>query len=156
MLMYLLSVVVVNGGCGCYRVGGARGAQTRWLTISRSGFQLDLSCFLLVLARNGREAFCRSITGCRRGFCIRVGGRISHLHEVWHYNFGEFSKSSLVFDVGLFGWDIMLVVVARSCRFLDPFRVDSWSTHHKLDIHRCCFYFFVSSGWIDIHFVLID
>ncbi|KEH42712.1 transmembrane protein, putative [Medicago truncatula] len=29
MVTYLLSVVVVNGGCGCYRVGGARGAQTR-------------------------------------------------------------------------------------------------------------------------------
>ena len=29
MVMYLLSVVAANSGCGCYRVGGARGAQTR-------------------------------------------------------------------------------------------------------------------------------
>ncbi|AES71946.1 transmembrane protein, putative [Medicago truncatula] len=29
MVMYLLSVVAANGGCGYYRVGGARGAQTR-------------------------------------------------------------------------------------------------------------------------------
>jgi len=29
MVMYLLSVVAAIGGCGCYRVGGARGAQTR-------------------------------------------------------------------------------------------------------------------------------
>nr|ABD32394.1 hypothetical protein MtrDRAFT_AC150244g21v2 [Medicago truncatula] len=28
MVMHLLSVVATNGGCGCYRVGGARGAQT--------------------------------------------------------------------------------------------------------------------------------
>jgi len=47
MVMYLLSVVAANCGCGCSRVDGARSAQTRWLTIPRSGFQLDLSCFLL-------------------------------------------------------------------------------------------------------------
>ena len=29
MVMYLLPVVAANGGCGCYRVSGARGAQTR-------------------------------------------------------------------------------------------------------------------------------
>jgi len=29
MVMYLLSVVAANGGCGCYRVGDAHGAQTR-------------------------------------------------------------------------------------------------------------------------------
>jgi len=29
MVMYLLSVVAANGGCGCYRAGGACGAQTR-------------------------------------------------------------------------------------------------------------------------------
>jgi len=28
MVMHLLSVVAANGWCGCYRVGGARGAQT--------------------------------------------------------------------------------------------------------------------------------
>lgn len=58
MVMYLLSVVAANGGCGCYRIGGVRGAQTRWLTIPRSG-QLDLSCFLLDLVRNGCEAMSR-------------------------------------------------------------------------------------------------
>jgi len=29
MVIYMLSVVAANGGCGCYRVGSARGAQTR-------------------------------------------------------------------------------------------------------------------------------
>jgi len=29
MVMHLLSVVAANGGFGCYRVGGAHGAQTR-------------------------------------------------------------------------------------------------------------------------------
>jgi len=38
MVMHLLSVVDANGGCRCYRVGGARGAQTHWLTIPRSDF----------------------------------------------------------------------------------------------------------------------
>ena len=52
--------------------------------------------------------------------------------------------------------DIMIVVVARSCWFLDPFCVDGWSIHRKLDIHRCCFYFFVSPDWVDLHFVWID
>lgn len=28
MVMYLLSVVAANGGCGCYRVGATRGAKT--------------------------------------------------------------------------------------------------------------------------------
>jgi len=49
--------------------------------------------------------------------------------------------------------DIMLVVVARSCWFLDPFRVNGWSIHRTLDINLCCFYFFVSPDWVGIHFV---
>jgi len=50
----------------------------------------------------------------------------------------------------------MLVDVARSCWFLDPFRVDDWSIHRKLDIHRCCVYLFVSPDWVGLHFVWID
>jgi hypothetical protein len=76
MVMHLLSVVVVNGRCGCYLVGGAHGAQTRRLIIPRYGLQLVFSCFLLDLARNGREAFCRSIVGYRPGV----------LYPCWQYN----------------------------------------------------------------------
>jgi len=49
----------------------------------------------------------------------------------------------------------MLGVVARSCWFLDSFYVDGWSIHRTLDIHCCCIYFFVSTVWVDIHFVWI-
>jgi len=52
--------------------------------------------------------------------------------------------------------DVRLVAVARSCWSLDSFRVDGLSIHRLLDIHRCCFYFFVSPVWVDIHFVWID
>jgi len=50
----------------------------------------------------------------------------------------------------------MLVVVARSCWFLDPLRDDALSIHRLLDIHWRCFYFFVSPDWVGIHFVWID
>jgi len=112
VVMYLLFVVAANGECGCYRVGGARGARTRWLTIPRSGVQ-DLSCFILDLARNGREAFCRSIAGCRCGVLYPCWqSNLSPSRSLTLYNLGEVSKSSSIFDVGLFG-----------------------------SIHRCCFYF---------------
>jgi len=101
--MYLLSVVDANRGCGCYCVGGPRGAQTRWLTIPRSDIQLDLSCFLLDLTRNSREALCRSIVGCRLGVlypCWR--SNLSPSRSLALYNLGEVSKSSSAFDVRLF------------------------------------------------------
>jgi len=159
MVMYLLSIVAAIGGCGCYCVGGARGAQTRWLIIPRSGLQLNLSCFLLDLARNGREVFCHSIAGCRREI----------LYPCWQSNLSP-SRSLALYNTGgcfkirisLWCWtvwlerDTMLVVVARSCWFLDPSCVDGWSIHHTLDIHRCCYFFFVSPVWVGIHFVWID
>jgi len=121
MVMYLLSVVAANGGCGCYRVGGARGAQTRWLTIPRSSIQLDLSCFLLDLARNGRGAFCQSITGCKYGVlypCWR--SNLSLSRSLTLYILGEVSKSSSVFDVGQFGSKEIL------CLLLSQGVVGSW------------------------------
>jgi len=39
------------------------------------------------------------------GFCIRVGGRVSHLHEVWLYTTWMWFQKILIGlpDVGLFG-----------------------------------------------------
>ena len=110
MVMYLLFVVAANGGCECYRVGGARGAQTRWLTIPRSGLQLNLSFFLLDLARNGREAFSRSITGCRRGV----------LYPCWQLNFSP-SRSLALYNFRRFQnphQSLMLDCLARKRRYV--------------------------------------
>jgi len=93
------------------------------------------------------------------GFCIRVGGRISHLHEVWLYTtwmwFQNPHRSTWCWTIWL-ERDVRLVVVTRSYWFLDSSRVDGLSTHRLLDIHLCCFYFFVLPVWVDIHFVWID
>jgi len=143
-----------------YHVGGVRHAHTRWLTIPRSDLQLVFRCFPWDLARNGWKLYVAGaywIVGV--GFCIRVVSLISHLHEDWLYiiwrRFQNPHQSTLCWIVWL-ERDIMLVAVAGSCWLLDPFRVDDLSIHRMLEIHWCCFYFFVSPNWVDLHFVWID
>jgi len=139
----MLSVVAAIGGCGCYRVCSVRGAQTRWLTIPRYGLQLDLSCFLLDLARNSREAFCRSITSCRRG----------DPYPCWRSNLPP-SRSLALYNLGRFQnphQSLMLDCWARNRRYACYCRkelcvlgsISCWRLVHTLHVRHllCCFYF---------------
>jgi hypothetical protein len=154
MVMHLLYVVVVNGRCGCYLVGGAHGAQTRWLIIPRSGLQLVFSCFLLDLARNGREAFCRIIVGYRPGVLYPCWQY--NLWPSWSlalYNLDEVSKSSSLY--------LMLVCLARkrhyacccrkelSCWLLVLGSIPCWRFAHTPHVrHSPVLFLFLCITWL--------
>jgi len=80
----------------------------------RSGLQLNLSCFPLDLARNGREAFSRCIAGCRRGV----------LYMCWQSNLSP-SRSLTLYNLGevlisLWCWIIDVVFVLLQFILYNP------------------------------------